>query len=267
MSRRRGFTLVELLVVIAIVTVLIAIMLPALARARDQANRIKCAANLRAIGQGLALYTDQYGYYPGCAIPFPYPYGVDHAYVWPARVARFVGTRKVFYCPSQDARCEWTDAAPGPANRARDAEAQFGFVVGERLLTQWSYFSYGYNVFGHTQQIAEGRGLGDVVCPRSTPWPRQIRPSRVRCPSEMIAITDSTADGHSDGLTVSFGGSAPGLPGRVHGGGSNVLFCDGHVTWYHRDDLDSRTGNPLRRYRLVRMWNYDRSVDVNGYWE
>ena len=64
-SRRRAFTLVELLVVVGIVTVLIAVLLPALARVREHANRIKCAANLRSIGQAMLMYTQRYGYYPG----------------------------------------------------------------------------------------------------------------------------------------------------------------------------------------------------------
>jgi prepilin-type N-terminal cleavage/methylation domain-containing protein len=59
-----GFTLVELLVVVAIITVLIAILLPVLGKAREQANRIKCAASLHSIGVGLMLYVQQYGYYP-----------------------------------------------------------------------------------------------------------------------------------------------------------------------------------------------------------
>jgi len=62
---RSGFTLVELLVVIGIIAVLIALLLPALNKARDQANTLACQSNLRQLGQLTAIYvTDNGGWLP-----------------------------------------------------------------------------------------------------------------------------------------------------------------------------------------------------------
>jgi prepilin-type processing-associated H-X9-DG protein/prepilin-type N-terminal cleavage/methylation domain-containing protein len=255
----RAFTLVELLVVVGIITILIAILLPALGRAREHANRVKCAANLRSIGLAMTMYVQQYRSYPGAL----FAQAEGDGGVWPARLRPFVdGSKDVFHCPSRDERFDWTDTSPEPLIPAGRFFLQLGYDTGEPVLHQFAHFSYGYNGAGAEGETDPARQKGLGIEPRIPGLTQRflagdMPAARVRVPAEMIAVSDSNGDARWD-FVISPGRDDPTVwPGSVHSGGANVLFCDGHVTWYRQDELLINNLRSLAEAPKVRMWNND----------
>jgi prepilin-type processing-associated H-X9-DG protein/prepilin-type N-terminal cleavage/methylation domain-containing protein len=262
MRRRKAFTLVELLVVIGIIAALIAILMPALTKARGQANAAKCSSNLHAMGQAMTMYTQQYNCYPGHIALGRTTYAI-----WPTRLRAFLNNDQgVFQCPSQEAGLEWSTVVPNgnKALLANNSESRYGYNSGEFLLDVFKVpFSYGYNDWGCDQrdqgtQIGndDQRGLGgDIDAVRKGKPIHELRVARVKRASDMIAIADSTTDTLWDFNIDPLKPSE--YPGRIHNKGANVLFCDGHAVWYPQKvlinvDVSKPGGREMRR-----MYNND----------
>ena len=124
LPRAAGFTLVELLVVIGIIALLISILMPALGKAREQANAVKCMSNERQMGQALVMFTNEHkGYLPkawfndgviGGRGDWQYR---DPMYGWTYILSLYMGRNKeAFRCPSDETDHTYDTFNDGAAN-------------------------------------------------------------------------------------------------------------------------------------------------------
>ena len=148
MRSRRAFTLVELLVVIGMIAVLLALLLPALGRAREAGNRTTCLSNLRQIGEGIFAYVNEnkqwmppatntvYNYADPTSTP-PTMWGAPNGSLNFLRSAlgRSDGRTPILLCPSVVRQLEGTVVGIGyaPTDRSNTNYQANAVVFGRRI--------------------------------------------------------------------------------------------------------------------------------------
>jgi prepilin-type N-terminal cleavage/methylation domain-containing protein/prepilin-type processing-associated H-X9-DG protein len=152
---RRGFTLIELLVVIAIIGVLIGLLLPAVQKVRDAANRAKCGNNLKQIGIAMHSYFDvNAGSFPGNT---PYYYGPS----WAVLVLPYL---------EQDALYRELDLNPRDLDTTTQYPGPFG--QGAYPNNVFYYPSYSRNPNSNVYKLLD-TVVSTYVCPANPDSPLQ----------------------------------------------------------------------------------------------
>jgi prepilin-type N-terminal cleavage/methylation domain-containing protein/prepilin-type processing-associated H-X9-DG protein len=275
--RPPGFTLIELLVVIAIIAILASLLLPALAKAKSQAHRVKCVGNERQLAMTWLIYAGDHdeglplngendvppNAGNGMLDPQPAKHWVfggghpnlpaftNNAYLLDAKLAAFgpyLPTPAIYRCPGDrgDLHVTGGKGVLGDKSSLRNRSYSMNGYLGATaaMISRTDYITPNYQTFKKTSDLSSLSPAGVFVF-------QDVNPANICFPAFVVRMPGSSIEGFFH------------YPAAYHNGSGVLSFADGHAE--HRRWKDPRTSITVKASDVL-LHSYESPNNIDLTW-